>query len=259
MTTAPLTVAERDLAGRSGLVTGAAGGIGRASVLALAARGAHVVVTDVAALADAGEETAALAEKEGGSATFVPADVTVPGDWERVVAAALEPTGTLDFAHNNAGISLAAPFLETGTEDLHRVLEVNLVGVWLGLQHQLPHMLAAGRGSVVNTASLAGLKGLPLGAAYALSKHAVVGLTRSVALEHAQAGVRVNAVCPAAVDTPMTAALPDELRAQIVAPQAIKRFARPSEIGEAVAWLVSDDSSFLTGVALPVDAGATAG
>jgi len=119
-------------------------------------------------------------------------------------------------------------------------------------------MLAAGRGSIVNTSSLAGLRGLAHGSAYSASKHAVLGLTRSASNEYANDGVRVNAICPAAVDTNMTAALPAELRAQILAPQAMKRFAAPQEIGYAVAWLCSDAASFVTGVALPVDGGASA-
>jgi NAD(P)-dependent dehydrogenase (short-subunit alcohol dehydrogenase family) len=248
-----------ELLGRTGLVTGAASGIGRASAVALARRGAHVVVCDLGSQRDGAEETLRLIGEAGGSGTFAAADVADDTSWPQVIAAVLEVSGRLDFAHNNAGVALASGFLDTTLADYHRILEVNLTGVWLGLRHQIAVMREQGGGAIVNTASLAGLKGLALGAAYAASKHAVVGLTRSVAVEFAGEGIRVNCVCPAAVSTSMTAALPDGLRDQIVAPQAIKRFARPEEVGEAVAWLCSDSSSFVTGVALPVDAGATAG
>jgi len=248
-----------ELVGRTGLVTGAGSGIGRASAVALARRGAHVVVCDLGSQRDGAEETLRLIGEAGGSGAFVAADVTDDTSWPQVIAAVLEVSGRLDFAHNNAGVALASGFLDTTLADYRRILEVNVTGVWLGLRHQIAVMREQGGGAIVNTASLAGLKGLALGAAYAASKHAVVGLTRSVAVEFANEGIRVNCVCPAAVSTAMTAALPDGLRDQIVAPQAIKRFGRPEEVGEAVAWLCSDSSSFVTGVALPVDAGATAG
>ena len=248
-----------ELVGRTGLVTGAGSGIGRASAVALARRGAHVVVCDLGSQRDGAEETLRLIGEAGGSGAFVAADVTDDTSWPQVIAAVLEVSGRLDFAHNNAGVALASGFLDTTLADYRRILEVNVTGVWLGLRHQIAVMREQGGGAIVNTASLAGLKGLALGAAYAASKHAVVGLTRSVAVEFANEGIRVNCVCPAAVSTAMTAALPDGLRDQIVAPQAIKRFGRPEEVGGAVAWLCSDSSSFVTGVALPVDAGATAG
>jgi len=248
-----------ELVGRTGLVTGAGSGIGRASAVALASRGAHVVVCDLGSQRDGAEATLRLIGEAGGSGSFVAADVADGTSWPQIIAGVLEVSGRLDFAHNNAGVALASGFLDTTLADYRRILEVNLTGVWLGLRHQIAVMREQGGGAIVNTASLAGLKGLALGAAYAASKHAVVGLTRSVAVEFADEGIRVNCVCPAAVSTAMTAALPDGLRDQILAPQAIKRFARPEEVGEAVAWLCSDSSSFVTGVALPVDAGATAG
>jgi NAD(P)-dependent dehydrogenase (short-subunit alcohol dehydrogenase family) len=247
------------LADKVALVTGASGGIGRASAVALGAAGATVVVTDVAQRADDGEKTVALVQEAGGDAWFEPLDVTDEVAWERTVRDVVARAGRLDLAHNNAGVGLAAPLVDTSLEDFHRVVAVNLTGVFLGLKHQIPAMLAGGGGSIVNTASLAGLKGLDRGSAYSASKHAVVGLTRSAALEVAGSGIRVNAVCPAATETAMTAELPADLRAAIVAPQAMKRFAAAREIGAAVAWLLSDEASFLTGVAFPVDAGATAG
>jgi NAD(P)-dependent dehydrogenase (short-subunit alcohol dehydrogenase family) len=228
------------LAGKVALVTGASGGIGRASAVALGAAGATVVVTDVGQRADDGEKTVALVQEAGGDAWFEPLDVTDEAAWERTVRDVVARAGRFDLAHNNAGVGHAAPLVDTSLEDFHRVVAVNLTGVFLGLKHQIPAMLAGGGGSIVNTASLA-------------------GLNRSAALELAGSGIRVNAVCPAATETPMTAELPADLRAAILAPQAMKRFAAPSEIGAAVAWLLSDEASFLTGVAFPVDGGATAG
>lgn len=247
------------LADKVALVTGASGGIGRASAVALGAAGATVVVSDVGARADDGEKTVTLVQEAGGDSWFEPLDVTDDAVWERTVRDVVARAGRLDLAHNNAGVGHAAHLVDTRLEDFRRVVDINLTGVFLGLKHQIPAMLAGGRGSIVNTASLAGLTGLERGSAYSASKHAVVGLTRSAALELANSGIRVNAVCPAATETGMTAELPADLRAAIVAPQMMKRFAAPSEIGAAVAWLLSDEASFLTGVAFPVDGGATAG
>lgn len=244
-----------DLKDHVGLVTGAANGIGRASALALAAAGATVVVVDRADQSEAGEAVAAQA---GGRSRFVSADVTSASDWDRVIEETLSISGRLDFAHNNAGVGFASPFLETSLDDYRRVFDVNVLGVWLGLQRELEVMSAQKSGAIVNTASLAALRGLDQGAAYSASKHAVVGLTKSAAVEFASLEIRVNAICPAATATDMTAALPDDLRAMIVAPQAIKRFAQPAEIGAVVAWLCSDSSTFITGAAIPVDGGASA-
>ncbi len=247
-----------DLHGKTGLVTGAAGGIGRASAIALAAAGARVVVSDLAARSDDGQQTVKAIREGGGDAIFTACDVTSATDWQSLIAETLAWGGQLDFAHNNAGIGFPASLVDTTEEEFQRVLTVNTTSVWLGMKYQIPAMLAAGRGSIVNTSSLAGLRGLAHGSAYSASKHAVLGLTRSASNEYANDGVRVNAICPAAVDTNMTAALPAELRAQILVPQAMKRFAAPREIGYAVAWLCSDAASFITGVALPVDGGASA-
>lgn len=247
-----------DLDGRAGLVTGAAGGIGRASAIALAAAGARVVVSDLDTRAGDGQQTVKAVREAGGDAIFVACDVTSASDWQNLVARTLSWGGRLDFAHNNAGMGFPAMLVDTTEEEFQRVMTVNATSVWLGMKYQIPPMLAAGRGSIVNTSSLAGIRGLVKGSAYAASKHAVLGLTRSASTEYANDGVRVNAICPAAVDTNMIADLPAELREQILAPQAIKRFAAPREIGYAVAWLCSDAASFITGVALPVDGGASA-
>jgi NAD(P)-dependent dehydrogenase (short-subunit alcohol dehydrogenase family) len=244
--------------GRAGLVTGAAGGIGRASAVALGRAGASVVIADLESEREGGEETTRLVEQAGGRARFVACDVTRSDQVAHLVDATVRAYGRLDFAHNNAGIGVQGRIVDMSEQDFDRCVAINLKGVWLGLKHELPRMLAAGGGAIVNTASLAGLIGLPQGGAYSASKHGVVGITKTAAVEYAQRGIRVNAVCPAAIETRMTDVLPDELRAQAVAPQAIKRFGRPDEVAAAVVWLCSDRASFITGAALPVDAGATA-
>ena len=244
---------------KAGLVTGAAGGIGRAVAVAAAQAGASVVIADLESQRAKGEETVRLVQENGGEARFVACDVTQPGECETLVAATIAQFGRLDFAHNNAGIGSVGHIIDAEETEFDRVLAVNLKGVWHGLRAQLPRMAAAGGGSIVNTASLAGLIGLPRGGAYAASKHAVVGITKTAAVEWAAQNVRVNAVCPAAIATPMTDSLPEELREQALAPQAIRRFGQSHEVAAAVVWLCSDASSFVTGVAMPVDGGATAG
>jgi NAD(P)-dependent dehydrogenase (short-subunit alcohol dehydrogenase family) len=247
------------LDGRSGLVTGSAGGIGRATALTLAREGASVVVNDLAARAQDGEETVALVEAAGGTAIFVAADVTVEEESERLVALTVEAFGRLDFAHNNAGIELQETVIDTTVEQWDRMMAVNVRGVWLGVKHQMLRLIEqGGGGSIVNTASLAGLMGVPSLAAYIASKHAVVGLTKAAAIEGAPHEIRVNCVCPAAIRTAMMDVLPEERQLELMAPQAIKRIGEPREVAEAVAWLCSDRASFVTGVAFPVDAGAMA-
>jgi NAD(P)-dependent dehydrogenase (short-subunit alcohol dehydrogenase family) len=245
--------------GKAGLVTGSAGGIGRATALALAREGAAgVLVTDLQSRRDDGEETVRLIEQDGGHAVFVAGDVSVEADCRSVVENTVEAFGRLDFAHNNAGIELQDTICGTEEADFDRVIAVNLKGVWLGMKHQIPMMLKTGGGSIVNTASLAGLCAVPSLAAYIASKHGVVGLTRAAAVEHANDGVRVNCVCPAAIRTAMMDILSEERQLELLAPQAMTRFGEPSEVAESVVWLCSDRSSFVTGTALSVDAGAMA-
>jgi NAD(P)-dependent dehydrogenase (short-subunit alcohol dehydrogenase family) len=245
--------------GKAGLVTGAAGGIGRATAIAFGREGAAVVVGDLEERRSDGEETVRLVEAEGGQALFVAGDVTRPADNEGLVGATVTAYGALDFAHNNAGVEVQGLLTETSEEEWDRVMNVNLKGVWLALKAQVPQMSAQRGGAIVNTSSLAGLIGAPELGAYVASKHGVVGLTKTAAIECAQHNIRVNAVCPAAIATAMILELPPERQQELASPQAIKRFGQPEEVAEAVVWLCSERASFVTGTALPVDAGSTAG
>jgi NAD(P)-dependent dehydrogenase (short-subunit alcohol dehydrogenase family) len=246
------------LEGKVALVTGAGAGIGRATAAAFAAEGAKVVVSDIAV--DGGDETVARIRAVGGDATFVRADVSVAEDAAALVRAAVETYGRLDCAHNNAGISGQGFAPHEYPEELwDRVMAVNLKGVWLCLKYEVAQMLRQGGGAIVNTASAAGLVGLPSSSGYAASKHGVVGLTKSAALAYARQGIRVNAVCPGAVRTPMMEAIiakaGPEYEAAMTAAEPVGRFAGPEELAAAVVWLCSDAASFVTGIAMPVDGG----
>jgi NAD(P)-dependent dehydrogenase (short-subunit alcohol dehydrogenase family) len=260
--------------GKAGLVTGAASGIGRACAVRLAAEGASVIVADLPTAREGGEQTVRMISEAGGEAEFAACDVSSAADSEALVARVVERFGRLDFAHNNAGIGGGhARLADIDEAHFDRVIAVNLRGVFLGMKHQIRQMLARGGGGgggessggessggcIVNTASNAGLRGVRLLGAYAASKHGVVGLTRNAAVEYAEDGIRVNAVCPGAIMTPLAMRGTPERRQEIMRPQAMKRFGEPEEVAAAVAWLCSDDASFVTGVALPVDAGSVAG
>ena len=248
------------LDGKVALVTGGGSGIGQATALIFAREGAKVVVADITV--EGGEETVRQIQAAGGDATFVKTDVSKAAEVEALVNQTVETYGQLDCAFNNAGIEGAAKFTtECTEEEFDRTISVNVTGVWLCMKYEIQHMLSHGGGSIVNTASAAGLIGLPSASDYVASKHAVVGLTKTAALEYAKSGIRVNAVCPGAIDTPMIArsaqAIPgfDELA---VAMEPVGRFGRSSEIGEAVAWLCSDAASFVTGIPMSVDGGMVA-
>jgi NAD(P)-dependent dehydrogenase (short-subunit alcohol dehydrogenase family) len=247
------------LEGRAGLVTGAGGGIGRATAIAMGREGAAVVVNDLEDRAADVAETVRLVEAAGGRATAATGDVTSATDQERLAATVVDAYGRLDFAHNNAGIELQRTLLETTEEEWDAIQAVNLKGVWLGIRAQAARMIEQGGGSIVNTSSLAGLIAAPALGAYVASKHGVVGLTKTAAVEFAPHEIRVNAVCPAAIATAMMDVLPPERRQELASPQALKRFGKPEEVAEAVVWLCSDRASFVTGTAMPVDAGSTAG
>ncbi|MBD0275718.1 MAG: glucose 1-dehydrogenase, partial [Acetobacteraceae bacterium] len=249
--------------GKVALVTGGAGGIGRAASLAFARRGARVVVVDREA--SAGEETARLAREAGSEARFVQADVTKSGDVQGYVQAALDAYGAIDCFFNNAGIEgEIRPTAEYDEAVFDAVIAVNLKGVFLGLRHVIPAMLRQRRGgSIVNTASTAGLAGSPGLSAYVASKHGVIGLTRTAASEYGHAGIRVNAVCPGPTDTRMIRSLEEQsapggsnsVRERYRAGIPIGRYATPEEIADLVLFLSSDLAGSITGGQYLIDGG----
>lgn len=247
------------LDGKVAIITGASSGIGRATALVFARHGAKLALGDVTT--DDGYETERLVKELGAEAFFLTTDVTSSEQMAELVRATVETYGTLDCAFNNAGIEGdMAPTADITDANWHRVLDINLRGVWLGMRHEIPEMLAGG-GAIVNTASVAGLVGFANLAPYVASKHGVVGLTRAAALEYGTQGIRVNAVCPGVIRTPMVSRVIEEdpsLEEQFAAMEPIGRLGEPEEIGEAVAWLCSDRASFVTGQALAVDGGLTA-
>jgi NAD(P)-dependent dehydrogenase (short-subunit alcohol dehydrogenase family) len=246
--------------GKVALVTGATSGIGRATAVAFAREGALLVLAG--RREGEGRRTLALVRDAGSDGTFVPTDVTVSDDVRRVVAVAVDAYGRLDCAFNNAGhLAGIAPVTDQTLSDLDATLEVNVRGTLLCLRFELEVMIEAGRGAIVNNASLAGLTGSPDNSVYDASKHAVVGLTRSAALEVARQGVRINAICASSVQT----AMDDKFRAgkgltheQLAESMPMGRTCSPEEVAPAVMFLCSDDASYITGTTLVVDGGFSA-
>jgi NAD(P)-dependent dehydrogenase (short-subunit alcohol dehydrogenase family) len=248
-------------AGRVAFITGAGSGIGRATALAFAAQGAAVAVSDHAEKAV--HETARLIEGQGGTALPVLCDVTRSDDVAAAVAATVQRFGRLDFAFNNAGVEQPpAPLHEISDEQWDRIIDINLRGVFYGMKHEIPAMLATGGGAIVNTSSGAGVIGIAGQSAYAASKQAIIGLTKAAALDYAASGVRVNAVCPGIIETPMMDRFSggtEEGRQRVIGQEPVGRMGRPEEIASAVLWLCSDLGAFTVGHALVVDGGQTVG
>ena len=246
--------------GKVAFVTGAGSGIGRATALAFARAGANVVVADIGEQGN--QETARLIEQQGGRALAIRCDVTraegVKAALERTVAA----FGRLDFAFNNAGIEprKPAPIADYDEEEWNRIIDIDLRGVFLCMKHEIPLMLKQGGGAIVNTSSGAGIIGIKGSPAYTAAKHGVIGLARAAALDYAAQNIRVNAVCPGYIDTPMmgrfTGGTPKG-RAKVISEEPIGRMGQPEEIANAVLWLCSDAASFVVGHAMVVDGGQT--
>ncbi|MCJ2046378.1 SDR family oxidoreductase [Methylobacterium sp. J-078] len=248
-----------DFTGKVAFVTGATSGIGRATALAFAKAGAAVTVADVSE--EGNLETAHLIEEAGGRVLAERCDVSKAEDVKAALDRTIETFGKLDFAFNNAGIEQpVAPVSEIEDEDFDRLVAINLRGMFLCLKHQVPLLLRNGGGVIVNTSSGAGVKGIAGQAAYAATKHAVIGMTKSAALDYAKDGVRINAVCPGIIDTPMmqrfTGGTPEGL-ARVIAQEPVGRMGKSEEIAAAVLYLCSDMAAFVIGHAMVVDGGQT--
>lgn len=243
---------------RVAVVTGGATGIGRATALAFAREGAKVVVADVNERE--GQETTRRVHNGGGEALFVRTDVSESADWKQLVDQTVQKYGRVDVLFNNAGIGGAlAATADYTEEDFDKVIAINLRGVWLGMKTVIPQMVKQKKGAIVNTASILGLVGFAQAVAYTAAKHAVLGMTKVAAMEYAAQGIRINAVCPAFIKTPMveTGLTPDALQ-QIAQLHALGRLGESEEVAGLVLFLASDEASFMTGAAYLVDGGYTA-
>ena len=241
--------------GKVTLVTGGSSGIGRATAIAFAAEGAKVAIA--ARRADESEAVVKEIASQGGAAIFVPTDVSQPDQAERMVKTILDKWGRLDCAFNNAGI-IGTPFVATPNYEpdaWNKVLSINLTGVFLSMKYEIPAMMLHGGGAIVNMSSVAGQVGGQAGIAYYASKHGVIGATKAAALEFSAKGIRVNAVCPAIIETEMADAFPDNMRPALLAAHPIGRFGKAEEVAQTVLFLCSDKASFITGSAVAIDGG----
>ena len=239
------------------LVTGGSSGIGRATALAFAQKGAKILIAS--RRLKESEATVQLVKNAGSEAIFVKTDVTKATEVENLISKAVETYGRLDYAFNNAGIEgISGLGIEQTEENWHQIIDTNLKGVWLSMKYEIPQMLKQGGGAIVNNASVAGLVGLSNASIYCASKHGVIGLTKSLALEHAKDQIRINSVCPGTIQTDMVdRALGEEGKAEIAQAHPIGRIGKPEEVAEAVVWLCSDAASFVTGHSLAIDGGYT--
>jgi NAD(P)-dependent dehydrogenase (short-subunit alcohol dehydrogenase family) len=248
--------------GKVALVTGGGNGIGRETALLFAREGARVAVADYEA--DGAAQTVALINSAGGQAISLSGDVTKATEVKAMLDATIAAYGRIDCAYNNAGIAghqvdaTGQLTHEWSEKSFDRMIEVNLKGVWLCMKHEIPLMLAQGSGVIVNTASVAGLIGLRTSSAYVAAKHGVIGLTKTAAVEFAESGLRVNAVCPGYIETRMTAPSRETRAAAVIARTPMRKYGQPRDIAEMVVWLCSDRAAYVTGAAYEVDGGLTA-
>jgi len=252
---------EKIFTNKVAVVTGGSYGIGRATAAAFAARGAKVVIADF--LEDKIQETLNMIKAAGSEGIFIRCDVANSKDVKALIEKTITTFGRLDYAFNNAGIEGTFANTQDCTEEnFDRTVAVNLKGVWLCMKYEIPEMLKQGKGTIVNCASVAGLIGFSALPAYVASKHAVIGLTKTAALENAKQNIRVNAVCPGVIQTPMIDRITGrnkEVEKQYVGMEPMGRMGKPDEVANAVMWLCSDNASFVTGASLPVDGGWIAG
>ena len=240
------------------VVTGAGSGIGRYSALAFAREGASVTVSDIDN--QSGEETVQIIKESNGKAYFVQCDVSQSDQVRQLIQASVDKSGGLDYAINNAGISMRpASTVELDESEWDRVIGINLKSVYLCMKYEIPHMQEAGGGAIVNVSSLAGFRGKAGTLAYTASKHGVIGITKTAALEYANEGIRINAICPGLTRSGMTAGLDQrpELAEQLISHIPMRRMGLSEEIADAVIWLCDDTASFITGHVLVVDGGQT--
>lgn len=246
--------------GKVAIVTGGSFGIGRATAIAFANRGAKVVVADW--INDRENETVKLIEAAGGEAMFITCDVSGITEVRAMVEKTIDRYGRLDFAFNNAGIEgQMANTHECTEENWDKTIGINLKGIWLCMKMEIPYMLKEGKGVIINCASVAGLNGFAGLPAYTASKHGIAGLTKTAALEYANKGIRINAVCPGVIHTAMVDRVTGkdkEVEKKYISMEPIGRMGNPEEVAEAVVWLCSDAASFITGITMPVDGGFTA-
>jgi NAD(P)-dependent dehydrogenase (short-subunit alcohol dehydrogenase family) len=242
--------------GKVAVITGGSSGIGRATAIAFAAEGARVAIG--ARRAAESEETIRLIQAQGGDAIFVPTDVARADQVQKLMDTAMNRWQRLDLAFNNAGIG-GTPFVplpDYSEQVWDDVIDINLKGVFLSMKYEIPHMLKSGGGAIVNMSSVAGLIGGPIGVAYYASKHGVIGATKAAAMEYAKRGIRINAVCPAVIRTPMSEGVFDtDAEASLLAVHPMGRFGTTEEVADAVVFLCSSKASYITGHALAVDSG----
>ena len=243
--------------GKTAIITGGGSGFGREAALNLAKRGANLAIVDISP--EKGEETVQLCEELGAEAIFIKADVSKVEDVKNYVAKTVERFGKIDMFFNNAGISgSGVKTLDCSEEEFDMIVNVNLKGVFYGLKYVIKEMLKTGGGSIVNTASLGGLVGMPTLGPYSATKHAVIGLTKTIAGEYGRDNIRINAIAPGTNETPMVKAYPKEAIAAMAEAVPMGRLGQPHEVGNVVGFLLSDEASYIHGAVISIDGGAAA-